>query len=71
MSCLFSLHALHNPDMIAGGYDKVTLLGDGSVNSSIGAQWKKRVELMDEAAEQAIKELGPDTKMNVSLQRKL
>lgn len=35
--------ALHEPDMFAGGYYdcKPTCMGDSSVNSSIGSQWKK------------------------------
>lgn len=35
------LHALHGPDMIAGGYaERITGLGTGGINSSIGAQWR-------------------------------
>ena len=77
-----TLNALHNPDMIAGGYDTVVDLGDSSVNQSIGSQWKNtgvdelgkkpplsRVALMDTQAEKALKELGPDAKMNVNLHR--
>ncbi|PAX99021.1 hypothetical protein CKO50_23230, partial [Pseudoalteromonas sp. HM-SA03] len=62
-----NLHALHDPDMGAGGYDNVTRLGDKRVNESIGPQWAKapvgskkgdktRVELMDEQVEKAFKE---------------
>jgi len=64
-----TLHALHNPDMIAGGKDEVYELGNASVNSSIGSQWKHRVELMDQAAEEALKEVGPSANMNVILKR--
>ena len=46
-----TLNALHNPDMVAGGFDgkgtkdsngkEILLdLGDASVNKSIGSQWK-------------------------------
>jgi len=77
-----TLNALHNPDMIAGGYDNVVDLGDASVNKSIGSQWKNngkddagnkfaasRVEVMDKQAQKALEELGPDAKMNVDLHR--
>ncbi|MBR8844106.1 polymorphic toxin type 15 domain-containing protein, partial [Pseudoalteromonas sp. JC3] len=75
-----NLHALHDPDMGAGGYDNVTRLGDKRVNESIGPQWAKapigskkgsktRVELMDEQVEKAFKEYGPDAKLNIKLER--
>ncbi len=77
-----TLNALHNPDMIAGGYDNVVDLGDASVNKSIGSQWKNngkddagnklsssRVEVMDAQARKALEEIGPDAKMNVDLHR--
>ncbi|MGK0272690.1 MAG: RHS repeat-associated protein [Cocleimonas sp.] len=77
-----TLNALHNPDMIAGGYDNVVDLGDASINKSIGSQWKNkgkdelgnkslasRVEMMDVKAKKALEELGPETKMNVDLHR--
>ncbi|RZG12837.1 hypothetical protein EXT47_21305, partial [Pseudoalteromonas sp. CO342X] len=77
-----TLHALHNPDMIAGGLDEVVELGDASVNQSIGSHWNKRgfddsgkktalsrVELMDNEAEKALKALGPDAKLNMNLHR--
>ena len=50
--------ALHEPDMFAGGYYdcKPTCMGDSSVNSSIGSQWKKIINEMDNYADTAIKE---------------
>ena len=50
--------ALHEPDMFAGGYYdcKPTCMGDSSVNSSIGSQWKKIIGEMDNYADTAIKE---------------
>lgn len=50
--------ALHEPDMFAGGYYdcKPTCMGDSSVNSSIGNQWKKIIGEMDNYADTAIKE---------------
>jgi hypothetical protein len=71
-----TLHALHNPDMVAGGNDVVFDLGDAGVNQSIGSQWKTtgsdpmtRVELIDIQAEEALAAQRPDTNMNVDLQR--
>ena len=66
-----NLAALHDPDMIAGGNDIVSRMGDSKVNSSIGPQWryKQRLQEMDKAAEKALEDLGPDAKMNVSLSR--
>ena len=56
-----TLNALHNPDLIAGGYDKVVDLGDASVNKSIGSQWNtkgdsnlSRVSIMDKEAQKAL-----------------
>ncbi len=56
-----SLAALHDPDMIAGGKDQVSRMGNKSVNSSIGPQWrhKSRLKLMDSQAQQALeKKMG-------------
>ncbi len=84
LSNMKTLNALHNPDMVAGGFDgkneKVSGilldLGDASVNKSIGSQWKtkggeasSRVDLMDVQARKARAEYGPDTKMNIDLHR--
>lgn len=65
------LAALHDPDLIAGGKDEITKLGDRSVNSSIGSQWAKdeRVDSMDRAAQAAMAEHGPDAQMNITLER--
>lgn len=36
---------LHNPDSVAGGkYNNISGLGNSRVNSSIGSQWRSRVE---------------------------
>jgi hypothetical protein len=61
------LAALHEPDLIAGGKDIVTKLGDRSVNSSIGTQWKTRIDSLDEAASKALKEGLGDSKMHAKL----
>jgi len=63
------LAALHNPDMYAGGKDQITDLGDKGINSSIGSQWKSRVDKMDEAVSKIPVEKRNSTGMNVSLTR--
>lgn len=64
-----TLNALHNPDMIAAGQDKIGDFGDAGVNKSIGVQWKSRLDELDEAAENAIKQGKGDFKMNASMHR--
>ena len=72
-----TLAALHNPDMIAGGKDVITSMGDKGVNSSIGSQWKNgvdelgksRVEALDAAAKSVPESARATTKMNVDLSR--
>ena len=68
---LKQLAALHDPDLIAGGSDKISRVGDASVNSSIGSQWSKdgRVETLNKAAEAKLKAEGPDAKMDIKLTR--
>ncbi|WP_285728240.1 polymorphic toxin type 15 domain-containing protein [Psychromicrobium xiongbiense] len=40
--------ALHNPDIIAGGFPTIMSgVGDSRINSSIGAQWQSRIEDFD------------------------
>lgn len=64
-----TLAALHNPDMIAGGKDAVTSMGDRGVNSSLGSQWAKegRVSEMDKAAREVPEAERGNTKMNTKL----
>ncbi len=76
-----NLAALHDPDMIAGGADKVSRMGNSAVNKSLGGIWSgdsqkrkkedptSRLYQMDEQAQRALETLGPDAKMNVSLER--
>ncbi|OQK49378.1 hypothetical protein XM76_c20774 [Vibrio vulnificus] len=75
-----NLAALHDPDMIAGGADKVSRMGRKDVNGSLGPQWvkapagsvkdaKTRVQLIDEQVEKAYKNLGADAKLNIQLER--
>jgi uncharacterized Zn-binding protein involved in type VI secretion len=70
------LNALHNPDLIAGGKDRIDDFGDGQVNKTIGRQWNRgreaghtRIEDLDNAAAKIpISERGK-TKMNGGLER--
>ena len=46
---LKSQAALHNPDQIAGGNPlNIGGIGDSKINSSIGSQWKYRIDAVDE-----------------------
>ena len=66
------LAALHDPDMVAGGwmYPNPNGLGRKDVNSSIGGSWNQndRVSGMDREAEMAIESGRGDQKMNVKLE---
>lgn len=45
--------ALHDPDQVAGGHaDQVTGMGSARINSSIGAQWPKRIIGIDQQIRQ-------------------
>ncbi len=63
-----TLAALHNPDLSAGGKDLISDFGDRQVNSTIGPQWKSKLEGMKNAAER----MAPDDHsalMNVKLHK--
>lgn len=64
-----NMAALHEPDMFAGGYFdcKPSCMGDASVNSSIGSQWKKIIAEMDKYADDAIKAGTGNAKLNLQL----
>lgn len=66
------LAALHDPDMVAGGWmhPDPTGMGRADVNSSIGASWNQndRVAGMDREAERAINGGRGDQKMKVKLE---
>lgn len=65
------LVALHNPDMVSGGYNSPMpeKMGDASINSSIGSSWnqKNRIEDMDSYVNDAIKNGAGNDKMNIEL----
>jgi filamentous hemagglutinin len=66
------LAALHEPDMVAGGWahPNPTGMGRADVNSSIGGSWNQndRVAGMDREANRAIGNGRGDQKMNVKLE---
>ncbi|MFK3798605.1 DUF6861 domain-containing protein [Pseudomonas sp. NPDC088444] len=61
--------ALHNPDLVAGGKDKISDFGDRQVNSSIGAQWRGRIQGLDEAATRIDPNQRTKFKLNARLTR--
>ncbi|HEQ0196602.1 MULTISPECIES: polymorphic toxin type 15 domain-containing protein [Pseudomonas] len=65
------LDALHEPDMVVGGWGrpKPTGLGDTGVNKSIGGHWNKegRLSTLDNAANDAVKSGKGGDLMNVEL----
>ena len=67
-----TLAALHDPDMVAGGWmhPEPSGMGRADVNSSIGGSWNQsdRVSGMDREADRAIKHGQGDQKMNVKLE---
>ncbi|WP_348981289.1 polymorphic toxin type 15 domain-containing protein [Bacillus sp. DNRA2] len=64
--------ALHNPGQIAGGRaDMIGGLGDKRVNSSIGSQWKYRIDVVDEQIREIGKYMSPEQQKNTYLNVKL
>ncbi|WP_252189299.1 polymorphic toxin type 15 domain-containing protein [Rossellomorea vietnamensis] len=64
--------ALHNPDQIAGGRaDNIGGLGDKRVNSSIGSQWKYRIDVVDEQIREIAKDMSSEQLKNTYLNVKL
>ena len=64
--------ALHDPDQIAGGDPtKIRGVGDSRINSSLGVQWKKRTDAMDEQIRKLAAGLSPEelktTYLNINL----
>ncbi|MFS0636845.1 polymorphic toxin type 15 domain-containing protein [Mesobacillus foraminis] len=64
--------ALHNPDQIAGGHPlNIGGLGDKRINSSIGSQWKYRIDVVDELIRESSKNMTKSerklTYLNVKL----
>ena len=64
--------ALHNPDQIAGGHaNQIGGMGDKRINSSIGSQWKYRIDAVDEQIQTLTEKMTPEqlrtTYLNVRL----
>ncbi len=64
------LAALHDPDMVAGGWfsHEPVRMGDSLINSSIGGSWPSRLKALDEAVSSAIANGSGQAKMNVRLE---
>ncbi|SHM57827.1 LXG domain of WXG superfamily protein [Gracilibacillus kekensis] len=64
--------ALHNPDQIAGGRASVIGgFGDKRVNSSLGSQWKYRIDIVDEQIRKMAENMSPEELKNTYLNVKL
>jgi Novel toxin 15 len=64
--------ALHNPDQIAGGKAEVIGgMGDKRINSSIGSQWRYRIDIVDEQIKELAKSMTPEQLKNNYLNVKL
>ncbi|WP_242136584.1 polymorphic toxin type 15 domain-containing protein [Bacillus cereus group sp. BfR-BA-01360] len=64
--------ALHNPDQIAGGKAEIIGgMGDKRINSSIGSQWRYRIDIVDEQIKELARNMKPEqlksTYLNVKL----
>jgi predicted house-cleaning noncanonical NTP pyrophosphatase (MazG superfamily) len=66
---LATLAALHNPDLSAGGKDVISDFGDRQVNSTIGPQWRSKIEGMKNAATQMPSSESHKVLMNVKLHK--
>lgn len=71
-SWMDSQAALHNPDQIAGGNASIIGgMGDKGINSSLGAQWKYRIDTVDEQIREMAKNMTPEQLKNTYLNVKL
>ncbi|WP_395502397.1 hemagglutinin repeat-containing protein [Ectopseudomonas mendocina] len=64
------LAALHDPDMVAGGWlsPEPVRMGDPLVNSSIGGSWPSRLKALDEQVSNAIANGSGQAQMNIRLE---
>lgn len=69
---LAHLSSVRNPDQIAGG-DPLNIGGMGNkrINSSIGSQWKYRVDIVDEQIGELAKLMTSEQRKNTYLNVKL
>lgn len=61
------LAALHEPDLVAGGFNVIGKLGSRYINSSIGSQWKEKVLLIKSAVDKLSTEDKQKRRINVKL----
>jgi len=61
------LAALHEPDLVAGGFNVISKLGSRYVNSSIGSQWRTKVLLIKAVVDKIPKGEKPQRRINVKL----
>ncbi|MFC7785528.1 polymorphic toxin type 15 domain-containing protein [Rossellomorea sp. GCM10028870] len=64
--------ALHNPDQIAGGNPlNISGMGEKRINSSIGSQWRYRIDIVDEQIEKLAQLMTLEQRENTYLNVKL
>ena len=64
--------ALHNPDQIAGGNPlNIGGMGDKRINSSLGSQWKYRIDIVDEQIRRVAQNMSSSEKKLTYLNVKL
>ncbi|MGW6665806.1 MULTISPECIES: polymorphic toxin type 15 domain-containing protein [Peribacillus] len=64
--------ALHNPDQIAGGNPlDIGGMGDKKVNSSLGSQWRYRIDVIDEQIKSIAASMTEVDKKSIYLNVKL
>lgn len=69
---LDSQAALHNPDQISGGNPlNIGGMGDKKINSSIGSQWKYRIDEVDEQIRKLADKMTDKEKESIYLNIKL
>lgn len=65
------LAALHEPDLVAGGFNVIGKLGSRYINSSIGSQWRTRVTRITEGVGKLKEDEKPKKRINVNLTSKV
>lgn len=64
--------ALHNPDQITGGNPRnIGGVGDSRINSSLGSQWRYRIDIVDEQIGELAQLMTPEQRKNMYLNVKL
>lgn len=64
----YRLAATHSLDQVVGGeHDKISGMGNYSVNSSIGSQWKEKVKIIEEEVDKVDPSVYGEEKIKVNL----